>query len=113
MFKLIPLTSGPIKADAGTVTFTGSLRGSTIKGGQDVKTYAGVDELVGKRGTLRIKAQNTSTESGFGYQGGVSTWSIAGGGGAYAGLKGGGHGTVVATPSRTAIGRYEGYVTAP
>jgi hypothetical protein len=112
-FKLIPLTGGPVKADAGTLTFTGAFRGIRIQGGQEVKTYAGVDTLKGKHGTLRIKATNTKTDSGFGYSGGVSTWSIAEGTGAYGGLTGGGRGTVVGTPSLTVIGRYEGYVTAP
>ena len=112
-FRLIPLTPGPLRADSGSFTFFGGFRGITIRGGQEVKTYAGLDTLDGKRGTLRVKATSTSTDSGFGYDGGGSTWSFVEGTGSYASLKGGGRGTIVSTPSGTVLSRYEGYVTVP
>ncbi len=110
-FTIIPLTPGPTKADSGTFTFSATTQPTAIRGGQSVTTYKGVDELKGKRGTLRVPAVTTSTDAGGGYGAGTATWSIGGGTGAYAGLEGGGRGTVVGTPRGTVFTRYEGYVT--
>lgn len=110
-FRLIPLSAGPLKADSGTFTWTGGQSGSqTIRKGQRLTAYKGVDVLKGKHGTLRIPNDTFAVDAGGGYGAATQTWSIAGGSGAYAHLSGGGAGANVGTPQGTVFGRYEGYV---
>ena len=109
-FTLIPLTPGPLKADSGTFTFSVTTEPTIIRNGQSITTYKGVDELKGKRGTLRIPNVTAATAAGGGYGAGTATWSIRSGTGAYAGLKGSGRGAVVGTPEAD-LTRYEGYVS--
>jgi hypothetical protein len=110
-FTLIPLTSGPVKADSGTFTFSATHQATAIRGGQSVTTYQGADRLKGKHGTLRVPNVTKATDAGGGYNAGTATWSLETGTGSYAGLHGGGRGTVVGTPQGSILTRYEGYVS--
>jgi hypothetical protein len=109
-FRLIPLSAGSLKADSGRFTWTGGPSGSpTIRKGQLVTTYKGVDVLKGKHGTLRIPSVTFALDAGSGYGAGKQRWSIAGGTSAYAHLSGGGAGATVDTPRGVVFSRYEGY----
>jgi hypothetical protein len=112
-FTLTPLTPGPLKRDTGTYTFTVKISLTVIRGGQRSTTYTGVDELQGKRGTLRIPNVILGSRAGGGYQIGAATWSVKRGTKAYAGIAGGGRGGFVLTPRGFVFSRYEGFVTTP
>jgi hypothetical protein len=112
-FKLIPLTTGPIKPDSGSASFSLKRRGTSTASGQRVTTYAVKETLTGKRGVLEISAVTKSTDAGGGYLAGSGSWSVAGGTKAYAGLRGGGGESGVLTPRKVIFTRYEGYVTLP
>ena len=94
----------------GTFTFSATSKPTVMREGQSVTTYKGVDALKGKHGTLRIPNVTAATDAGGGYGAGTAKWSIGAGTGAYAGLQGGGRGTVAGTPE-TDLTRYEGYVS--
>jgi hypothetical protein len=111
-FRLIPLTPGPLKSDEGTFIFPESTGQAMIRGGQSVTVYKGVDTLTGAHGTLIVPNVSSSTDAGGSFQAGVSTWSIAKATGVYASLRGGGRGSIVATPEGLVLTRYEGYVGA-
>ena len=110
-FTLTPLTAGPIKADSGTFTYTGGSQGQVLRNGQTVTRYSGVDVLKGKHGTLRIPNTTATVDAGGSYRVGTGAWSISGGTGAYASLRGGGRGAVGGPPQGTVFTRYEGYVS--
>ena len=109
-FTLTPLTPGPLKADSGTFTYTGGSQGQVLRNGQSVTRYSGVDVLKGKHGTLRIPNSTATVDAGGNYRVGTGTWSLSGGSGAYASLRGGGRGAVGGPPQGTVFTRYEGYV---
>lgn len=111
-FRLIPLTPGPLKADEGSFTFPESSGQAMIRGGQSLTRYKGVDTLTGTHGTLTVPNVSNATDAGDSFQVGTSTWSIGTATGVYARLRGGGHGSVVATPGGLVLTRYEGYVRA-
>jgi hypothetical protein len=110
-FVLTPLTPGPIEADSGAVTFAGGFRSKGLRDGQFFRKYGGLETFQGKRGILRVPNAITTTDAGGGYQTGTGTWSISGGTGPYAGLRGGGRQSAVGTPKGTGFTRYEGYVS--
>ena len=113
-FKLIPLTPGPLKADAGTWMFLGDTQLPTvIRNGQQVTRYRGSDGFKGKYGTFRLSVVSFVVDAGGGFQAGTQTWSFRSGTGAYSGLGGGGAGAFVATPHGGGGDRFEGYVTIP
>jgi hypothetical protein len=109
-FVLTTVTAGPLTDDSGTASFVGGLRASGSRDGQDFKRYGGVETFQGKHGTLRVPNTVVSTEAPRGYGVGVGTWTISGGAGSYAGLRGGGRQSVVGTRSGATFTRYEGYV---
>jgi hypothetical protein len=111
-FRLIPLTPGPLKADHGTFTFPETPGEGIIRGGQSVTVYRGVDTLTGVRGTLTVPNLSDAADAGGSFQVGATTWSVGAATGVYAGLRGGGHGSLVATPDGLVLTRYEGYVGA-
>ena len=110
-FTLTPLTSGPITADSGTFMYTGGSQGQVLRSGQTVARYSGVDVLKGKHGTLRIPNTTATVDVGGSYRVGTGAWSISGGTGAYASLRGGGRSAVGGPPQGTVFTRYEGYVS--
>ena len=112
-FKLLPLTTGPLKADSGTAAFLVKRRGTVTASGQRVTTYAVTETLTGKRGVIELRAVTKSTDAGGGYLAGSGPWSVTGGTKAYDGLQGGGRESGVLTPRKVIFTRYEGYVTLP
>jgi hypothetical protein len=112
-FKLVPLTAGPIKADAGSAAFAVKRLGTVTTAGQRVSTYSVRQTLTGKRGVIEIRAVTKSTDAGGGYLAGAGPWSITAGTKAYGGLRGGGRQSGVLTPKKVIFTRYEGFVTVP
>ena len=110
-FRLVLLGSGPLRADTGVVTGSTIEVSSVIRDGRRVATFMSVQTLTGKRGTLRIRSVDETSEAGSGYRAGAITWSVGGGTGAYLGLSGNGRGAIVITPQGPATQRYEGYVS--
>ncbi len=110
-FRLIPLGSGPLRADTGVVTGSTIEVSSVIRDGRRVATFMSVQSLTGKHGTLRIRNVDETSEAGSGYRAGAITWSVSGGTGAYLGLSGNGRGAIVITSQGPATQRYEGYVS--
>ena len=111
-WTLTPLTPGSLKADSGRIlnVDTGDIRVS-MRDGQSVTTYPrALQFLAGKLGTLQIPNAWIRSSAGGGFDVGEVTWSIRGGSDAYAGLHGGGRGSVVWTKTATVHARLEGYV---
>jgi hypothetical protein len=112
-FRLLPLAPGPLKADSGTFTFTAKEEPAEEVDGQRVTTYTTIDVLKGKRGTLTVRSETKSTNSGAGYLVGSGPWTVTRGTKAYAKARGGGAGSGVVTPRGAIYSRYEGYVSVP
>lgn len=112
-FKLIPLTPGSVKADAGTVTFSVQARPTVVVNGQRVTTYVNDEVLKGKRGVLTIRSVMRSTDGGGGFLVGTGTWSVTTGTKAYKTLKARGGASGVVTSLKAISTRYEGYVATP
>jgi hypothetical protein len=75
-FQLIPLSSGPLKADSGKVSHGGDSLGTITRQGQRLKRASGTDELRGKLGSFKINRAIEIAEVGDGYSTYGGTWSL-------------------------------------
>ena len=97
-FVLIPLQSGTLKRDSGTVTVVFNDPTILMRDGQRIDIFRNTYTVTGKRGTMSIRERtefvNVSNEKvpGFAFTPGVGigTWKVVGGTGAYAKVIGGG-----------------------
>ena len=97
-FVLIPLQSGTLKRDSGTVTVVFNDPTIVMRDGQRIDIFRNTYTVTGKRGTMSIRERtefvNVSNEKvpGFDFTPGVGigTWKVVGGTGAYAKITGGG-----------------------
>jgi hypothetical protein len=112
-FKIIPLTSGALKADSGKFTGTGNIGQPVVrKNGQEVTVIGGTDGYAGAKGTLNVAQRLDSVAAGRDYGVVTGTWVVVTSTGAYAGYKGGGTFSAVQTPSGAVLFfREEGYLT--
>jgi hypothetical protein len=112
-FKVISLTAGALKKDAGKFTGTGNFGNPFVrKNGQEVTTIGGLDSYVGANGTLNVAQRIEQVGAGRNYTIATGTWSVVSGTGAYEGYRGGGSFAAAGTPSGTTIFfRQEGYLT--
>jgi hypothetical protein len=101
----------PVSLDSGKLTyrFSFGLEGTNSLG-QHGAAVRGTDTLKGRRGRLVIKSTGR-TFGTTGYEVWRGKWSVAGGTGRYAGLKGGGGFVAVITSNFHFSFRYEGLVT--
>lgn len=103
-----------VATDRGTVTVLVLRDGATtLRNGMRVGESAAREELIGRRGTLRLSMRFDVYDIPVnnGARALLGTWKIMGGTGAYSGLRGGGRyvGVVMFTGRRVA--RLEGWVT--
>jgi hypothetical protein len=93
-FRLVPLTPGPIKPDAGTFTGGGEISPAVVRNGQEVTVITGVDRHTGKHGSFTVTQRLTMVTVGGPLAGGAryrivtGTWSFGGGTGDYEGVVG-------------------------
>jgi hypothetical protein len=114
-FVLETMTSGSLKDDTGSITFTSgptAVFSGRIVEGQRVDRFRGKARLASSLGTLAVRVQVDFVSAGSGYQVGSGTWSVVSGTGQYAGLAGGGRSALV-NPVSGGFGfaRYEGLVS--
>jgi hypothetical protein len=114
-FKIIPLTTGALKADSGKFTGTGNFGSPVVrKNGQEVTVIGGTDAYAGAQGTLNVAQRLTSVAAGRGYGVVTGTWVVVSSTGVYEGYTGGGTFSGVELPSGAALlFREEGYLTKP
>jgi hypothetical protein len=111
-WRLVPLTPGPLEADSGTLTGSGSTGPTTFRNGQRVVVITGGDTMTGKRGAFAVTQSVESTNVGRRYSADIGTWSLRGGTGAYEGLTGKGRFAAVGLPNGTLLVNQEGWVVA-
>lgn len=112
-FKIIPLSAGALKADAGKFTGTGNIGSPVVrKNGQEVTTITGTDAYTGAKGTLNVAQRLDSAAAGRGYGVVTGTWVVVSSTGVYEGYTGGGTFSAVELPSGAALlFREEGYIS--
>ena len=116
-FVLVPLQSGTLKRDSGTVTVAFNDPTIVMRDGQRVDIFRNTYTVRGKRGTMSIRERtefvNVSNEKvpGFDFTPGVGTgtWKVVSGTGAYAKITGGGRSGHQGHPW---LVRQEGFLTA-
>ena len=112
-FVLTPLTTGTVKADAGSATFCCWTSHVITRDGQRIEVTNGPTmTLVGKRGTLEVRNRTEWLDVSGGYQLFTGTWTVVRGTGAYAGLAGGGRVAGIKFPNGDARWRREGLLGA-
>jgi hypothetical protein len=111
-FKLVPLTPGPLKADSGTSVGNGEFKPETIRNGQGVTVFNGVDSFTGKHGTFTTTERLEQVTVGGPLAGGAryriltGTWKLVGGTGAYKGVTGQGAYASITLPRHGNNGRF-------
>jgi hypothetical protein len=114
-FQLTALTAGNLSLDRGAVTSAGV--GAPRDGSRDGQSFtadAGIDELRGKKGTLRLRWSQTIVSAGPLHSVATGTWRVASGTGAYAGATGRGRvAGVIGEASHVGHVRYEGFIAVP
>lgn len=112
-WTLIPLTSGPLKKDSGTINGGGVLKPPVIsKNGQRVIVVIGKDVHTGKSGTFVVTQRVETVDAGHGWSAGHGTFTFKSGTGAYAGVTGGGAFIAASSPPGNVLySRQEGYIT--
>lgn len=109
-FKIVPLTSGALKADSGAFTGTGTISKAVIRGGQTVTVIVGTDSYVGAKGTLNVSQRLVSVAAGRNHNVVTGAWKVVSGTGAYEGYEGGGTFAAAQIPSGPLLFREEGNV---
>ena len=113
-FRIIPLTTGALKADSGKFTGTGNVGNSSVrKNGQEVTVITGSDAYAGAKGTLNVAQRLESVAAGRDHGVITGTWVVVSSTGAYEGYTGGGTFSAVELPSGALLFREEGYITKP
>ena len=110
-FKLIA-GPGTLDADRGTVSYAEGIYRQGIEAGQSFELGRGTDMLTGKAGTLVIRRNDRLVSAGP-YQVVTGPWTVVGGTGVYAGVRGGGRHAAVGRPSGSTYVQYEGVLTTP
>lgn len=101
-----------VATDKGKVTSLVRDGNSSVRNGMAVHESAAREELNGRRGTLRLSVRFDVYDIPVnGSRALLGTWRIAGGTGAYSGLRGGGRYVGVVKPAGGRVARLEGWVT--
>ena len=109
---LIPLTSGALGRDSGTLTGCCWSERSVTRDGQSVDINDPLLTFTLKQGTLVTRSRVEWIDVGNGYLIGNHTWRVVRGTGDYAHLVGHGRGAVVGLPNGALKWRFEGLVGA-
>jgi hypothetical protein len=107
---LIPLTSGPLGRDSGTITACCWSQRFVMRDGQSIEINDPLLTFTLKQGRLVTRNRIEWIDIGNGYAVGTHTWKVVRGTGDYAHLVGHGRGAVVELPSGALTARFEGLV---
>jgi hypothetical protein len=108
---LIPLTSGALGRDSGTLTGCCWSERSVVREGQSIDINDPLLTFNLKQGTLVTRSRVEWIDVGNGYVVGNHTWKVVRGTGDYAHLVGHGRGAVVGLPNGALKWRFEGFVS--
>ena len=107
---LIPLTSGALGRDSGTLTGCCWTERSVVRDGQSIEINDPLLTFTLKQGTFVTRNRVEWIDVGNGYVNGIHTWKIVHVTGDYAHLVGHGRGAVVGLPNGALKWRFEGLV---
>jgi hypothetical protein len=107
---LIPLTSGALGRDSGTLTACCWSERSVIRDGQSIDINDPVLTFTLTQGTLVTRNRIEWVDIGNGYAVGNHTWKVVRGTGDYAHVVGRGRGVVVELPNGALKWRFEGFL---
>lgn len=107
---LIPLTSGALGRDSGTLTGCCWSERTVIRDGQSIDINDPLLTFTLKQGSLVTRSRVEWIDVGSGYSIGNHTWTVVRGTGDYARLEGHGRGAVVGLPNGALKWRFEGLV---
>ena len=109
---LIPLTSGALGRDSGTITSCCWSERTVMRDGQSIEINDPLLTFTLKHGSLVTRNRIEWIDLGNGYVVGTHTWIVVRGTGDYARLEGRGRGAVVELPNGALKLRLEGFVSA-
>ena len=114
-FEVLPLKSGPLEHDMGSVTLAATVKAPVVRGGLGVTPVLVVTRATSKLGTFKLSQKIESVDVGGGYSSDRGTWSVSAGTGVYAGLTGSGRLAAVGLPGGAGQNsmRLEGFITSP
>jgi len=107
---LMPLTSGALRRDSGTLTGCCWSERTVMRDGQSIDINDPLLTFTLKQGSLVTRSRVEWTDVGNGYSIGNHTWKVISGTGDYARLEGHGRGSVVGLPNGALKWRFEGLV---
>ena len=107
-FALVPLGAGSLKRDSGTTTWDEPARRAVVRNGQRVDIDDTVGRFEGNRGSFIARFHIEWTSAGNDFTAGSGRWTLVGGTGEYAGLRGGGRSGHVWRPGGKITLRAEG-----
>ena len=109
---LIPLTTGALGRDSGTLTACCWSERSVVRDGQSIDINDPELTFTLKQGTLVTRNRIEWIDIGNGYAVGTHTWKVVRGTGDYAHVAGRGRGAVVELPSGALKWRFEGFLSS-
>src|SRR4051812_10051773 len=109
-FVLIPLTSGALKSDTGTVAFCCWTQRTIMRHGESIDINNPRMTLTGKLGTLVARNKIGWIDVPDGLSVFTGSWKVVRGTGAYAGLAGGGRGAGVTLSDGTTKAQFQGFL---
>jgi hypothetical protein len=107
---LMPLTSGPLGRDSGTLTGCCWSERTVMRDGQSIDINDPLLTFTLKQGSLVTRSRVEWIDVGNGYSIGTHTWKVVRGTGDYARLEGHGRGAVAGLPNGALKWRFEGIV---
>ena len=107
-FALTPLGPGLLKRDSGTTTWREPVQRIVVRDGQRIDVNDTVGRFQGSRGSLSARFHIEWTNAGNDFIAGSGHWTLVGGTGEYAGLRGGGRSSHVWRPGGKITLRAEG-----
>ncbi len=109
---LIPLTSGALERDSGTLTACCWSERTVMRDGQSIDINDPLLTFTLKQGSLVTRSRVEWIDVGNGYVVGNHTWKVVRGTGDYANLVGNGRGAVVGLPNGALKWRFEGFLSS-
>ena len=107
-FAFVPLGAGSLKRDSGTTAWGEPARRVVVRHGQRIEVDDTVGRFEGSQGSLVARFHIEWTSAGNDFTAGSGRWTLVGGTGEYAGLRGGGRSGHVWLPGGKITLRAEG-----